>query len=106
MAEANGKIDLVALEIGEANRRRDPQVDVGVLIIETRQPGQQPFGREGRGYADRQSSLAERRPVVADRSRKNLQPSLDVRQHPSCRIGKGDETPRSLEQPRAQQLLE
>ena len=43
MSQADGKIDPVALEVCQRHRGRYPQVDVGVLVIERRQPREQPF---------------------------------------------------------------
>jgi hypothetical protein len=107
MAQADGNVDLVALEIRKRDRRRDPQIDVWVPLIEYWQSRDQPFGGKGGRNAYRQRSRVGRRGLIAaDCPCENLQSRLDVRQHSHGRIGEGNGAPRSVEQPYSEELLE
>src|SRR4029453_10839076 len=105
MTQTDGKIDSVAIEIREADRGRDSQLDVRVLVMKAGKFGQQPFGGERGRYADRQTPFADRHRLGADGSRENTQASLDVRQHPSAHLGKSDPALCSVKQLRAEKLL-
>jgi len=84
VSQSNGEINSVALEVGKLDGRRNPQIDVGVLIIEARQPWHQPFRRERRRHADAQCPLAERDRAIAASPRQQVEAGLNIRQHPRC----------------------
>ena len=51
-ADANGEIDIRMIEINKLDRGIDPDLQVGVRLLEMRQPPHQPLGRKNRGHGD------------------------------------------------------
>lgn len=50
-SDSHTRVDPVALEVGQLQRRRDADVDLRVRFVEARKPGNQPLRGEDRGDA-------------------------------------------------------
>jgi hypothetical protein len=106
MAQSNGQIDLVALEVCQTDRGGDSQVDVGVSLIESRQSRKEPLGGKGRRDTYRKRPRTRERGLAAGRPLEHLEASLEVRQHVHPRIGQGDRASSSVEQTSSEHFLE
>ena len=69
VAVTDGEIDVLAREVDVMQRRRNPQVDLGVRLGEAAEPVHEPLGGEIRRRADRQHAgpLALQQALGAER---------------------------------------